>query len=63
MHVNSDYQMKTWGFSCTILEQFGHVSSIFGACNLGAKFVYVCVEEIFKFFVMVEQSRSSIMRL
>ena len=34
MHVYCDENM---GFPCTILKQFGHVSSILGACNLDAK--------------------------
>ena len=29
--------MKTWEFSCTMLEKLGHVSSILGAFNLGAQ--------------------------
>ena len=37
MHVFCDYKLKTWEFACTILEQFRHVSSNLGACNLGAK--------------------------
>ena len=62
--------MKTWGFACTILEQLGNVSSILGACNLGAKnqrFVYICVEEKFELFVnydeWLQQSTNPIMRL
>ena len=34
MHVYYDENM---GFPCTILQQIGHVSSILGACNFGAK--------------------------
>ena len=61
--------MKTWEFACTILEQLGHVSSILGACNLGAqiKNLYVYVEEKFEFLVncdeWLQQSRNSIMKL
>ena len=57
--------MNTWEeFACTTLNQFGHVSLIFSAPNLGA---YVCAEEKFEFFVnydeLLQQSRNSIMRL
>ena len=58
------------GFRCTILEQFGHVSLILGASNLGAKIkdlrMYVWKKKC-KFFVnydkWLQQSRNAIMRL
>ena len=36
---------ENMGFPCTILEQFGHVSLILGASNLGAKIkdLHMCV--------------------
>ena len=43
VHVYCDYKMKTWEFACTILEQFGHFSSILDACNLGAKIKDLCM--------------------
>ena len=43
VHVCCDYKMKTWEFTCTILEKFGNVSSILGACNLGVKIKDLCM--------------------
>ena len=57
------------GFPYTILEQFGHVSLILCASNLGGKIkdLRMCVEEKYKFFVnydkWLQQFRNAIMRL
>ena len=37
VHVYCDYKMKTCEFSSTMLEEFGHVSSILRSCKLGVK--------------------------
>ena len=67
VHVYCDQKMKTWEFSSTILEQFGHVSSIWGACNLGGKIkdlrLYVWRENWNSLLIMMNGCNSPQIRL
>ena len=55
------------GFPCTILDQFGHVSSILGACNLGAKIkdlhMYMWRKNLNSFQIMINGCNSPEMPL
>ena len=50
------------GLPCTILEQFGHVSSILGACNLGVKIkdlrMYVWRKNLNSLLIMINGCKS-----